>query len=111
MRTFLCLAILLAACGGDDSEPTGTFTVGWSLTDASSTTAPTCDSYKISDIVVTATDTSTNNAHMVSTPCSSTMAMTAPIPLGSYKVKLEAMGTFGDVAGSKEIAGTLTDMQ
>jgi len=103
-RMLGCVAVL-CACGG---EKTATYQVTWSLVDMSSTSAPSCASYKIADVVVSTTDTETGDTTTISAPCDAGKVDTAKIELGSHRLKVEAMGMFGEVVGSKETNGMLT---
>jgi hypothetical protein len=109
MHRWICFALVVVASAGcgDDSEdvPTGTFSVSWTLADAAA--VPTCATYQLADVVVTATETATGVATEVSATCSAGTVVTAKLPLGAYTLSLEAMGTFADVAGMTQISGTL----
>lgn len=107
MKLVCAVLLVAAACGGGEGDgPKGTFTASWTLTDTAG--APTCDSYKIADVVVTATDTMTGNTKMVSTPCTAGMVTTEELALGTYRITLDAMGTEGDKAGTNQGMGALT---
>ena len=109
MHRWIWFALVLvgsAGCGDDDKDvPTGTFTVSWALADPAA--VPTCGTYQLADVVVTATETATGVTTELSANCGSGSVATPKLPLGAYTLSLEAMGTFGDVAGMTQISGTL----
>jgi hypothetical protein len=107
MRTILAATILLAACG-DDPAPAATYHVSWTVADTGAPAAPTCASYRIADVVVSATNTATGDTHMISAPCTAGMVDLPSVPLGSHTIKLDAMGELGDVAGTAQTTGSLT---
>ncbi len=109
MRTLLSAVLTitcLAGCG-EDAPETGTFTVSWTLRDPLATQPPTCASYKLDAVLVTATETATGDTTEISASCTQTTLETPKLPLGAYTLSLEAMGTFGDVAGISQASGTL----
>ena len=90
--------------GGDKNVPTATFAVRWTLADAAA--VPTCATYQLADVVVTATETATGVTTEVAASCSAGTVDTR-LPLGAYTLSLEAMGTFADVAGMTQINAAL----
>ncbi len=109
MRILMYAALVLACSAGcgDDPPETGTFTVGWTLADPGVTPPPTCTTYRLDGVVVTATETATGDTTEISASCTAAMLETPKLPLGAYTVSLEAMGVFGDVAGTSQATGSL----
>ena len=107
MRTLMYLALVaggLAGCG-DDPPETGAFSVAWSLADGAA--APTCTTYQLADVVVTATEVATGDITEISASCATGMLVTPKLPLGAYTLSLEAMGVLGDVAGMTQTTASL----
>ncbi len=108
MRNLFFVALLAGCGGGQSGGATGTYSVSWTLTDSSAPSAPTCTSYQISDVVVSAVDTVTGDTDTISVPCEDGAADLSDVALGDHQITLDAIGDEGDVAGTAEGSGALT---
>jgi hypothetical protein len=105
MHRVVPVALVVAACGGTE-VPTGTYRVSWTLT-SQIDSLPTCAGYLISDVVVSATDTSSGETHAISASCD-TPLVEILVPLGNHRITATAIGIFGDQAGEGSATDSLT---
>ena len=101
------LCVLGVACG--DSS-TGRYQVSWRLHETGSlTSTPTCSSLALGNVVVTATDVDTDETYPTTVDCESGLADTGPIPLGTHRISIEAVGVLEEYAAEDAVDGSLSE--
>lgn len=98
-------SMLFIGCSSTDGGGEGRFVLAWTL--QGSAGAANCASHDIASVVVTTKDSDSGEAHSLTAPCTEAGLTTMDLAQGNYEIKLEAMGSQGELAGTATVSKVL----